>query len=35
MFCKCIDRGYVGTVETILFSVCVLSEGALLHRRVS
>jgi len=35
MFCMCIDRGYVGTRESKLSSVCVLTEGALVQGRVS
>ena len=33
MFCMCIDRGYVGTGESKLCSVCVLTEGALVQGR--
>jgi len=35
MFCVCIDIGCVGTGESKLCSVCVLTEGALVHGRVS
>ena len=35
MFCTCIDRGYVGTGESKLCSVCVITEGALVQGRVS
>jgi len=35
MFCMYIDRGCVGTGENMLSSVCVLTEVALLHWRVS
>jgi len=35
MFCKCIGRGCVGTGESKLCSVCVLTEGALVHGRAS
>jgi len=35
MYCMCIDRGCVGTVESKLCTVCVLTEGALLQGRVS
>jgi len=31
----CIDRGCVGTGESKLCSLCVLTEGALVHGRVS
>jgi len=31
----CIDRGCVGTGESKLYPVCVLTEGALVQRRVS
>jgi len=34
MFCMCIDRGCVGTWESKVSSVCVLTEGALVHGRV-
>jgi len=34
MFCMCIDRGCVGTGESKLCSVCVLTEGALLHGKI-
>jgi len=35
MFSMCIDRGCVGTYLSKLFSVCLLTEGALLHGRLS
>jgi len=35
MICLCIDRGCVGRGESKLYSVCVLTEGALFFRRVS
>jgi len=35
MFCMCIDRGCVGTGESKLFSVSVLTEGTLVQGRVS
>jgi len=35
MFCMCIDRGCVGTGESKLGSVCVLTQGALLQGRIS
>jgi len=35
MFCMCIDRGCVGTEDSKLYSVCVLTEGALVVGRVS
>jgi len=35
MFFMCIDRGCVGTGESKLFSLCVLTEGALVQGRVS
>jgi len=34
MFSMCIDRGCVGTGESKLCSLCVLTKGALLQRRV-
>ena len=34
MFCVCIDIGCVGAWESKLCSVCVLTEGALVHGRV-
>jgi len=34
MFCMYIDRGCVGTGESKLYSVCVLTEGALVQGRV-
>jgi len=35
MLIMCIDRGCVVTGWNMLCSVCVLTEGALLHSRVS
>jgi len=35
MYCICIDRLCVATGKRKLCSLCVLSEGALLHGRVS
>jgi len=35
MFCMCIDRVCVDTWESKLYSLCVLTEGAFLHGRVS
>ena len=35
MFCTCIDIWCVGTGESKLCSLCVLTEGALVHWRVS
>jgi len=35
MFCMCIDRECVCTDESKVGSVCLLSEGVLLHGRVS
>jgi len=35
MFCLCIDKGCVGTGESNLCSVYVLTEGALVQVRVS
>ena len=35
MFCMYIDRGCVGTGESKLFYVCVLTEGALVQGRLS
>jgi len=35
MFCMCIDRGCVGTGESKLCFVCLLTEGALVQWRVS
>jgi len=35
MFCMCTDRGCVGTGESKVCSVCVLTEGALVQGRVS
>jgi len=34
VFCICIDRGCVGTGESKLCSLCILTEGALLQGRV-
>ena len=35
MFSMCIDRVCVGTKESRLFSVCVLTLGALVQARLS
>jgi len=35
MFYMCIDRGCVGTEESMLGSVCVLTEDILVHGGVS
>jgi len=34
MFCMCIDRGCVGTWESKLCSVCLLTAGALVQARI-
>jgi len=33
MFCVCIDRGSVGTGESNIGTICVLTESALLQMR--
>jgi len=35
MFCMRIDIGFVGTGESKLCSLCILTEGALVQGRVS
>jgi len=35
VFCMCNNRGCVVTGESKLCSVCAITEGALLHGRVS
>jgi len=34
MFCLGIERGYVATWESKLYTLCGLREGALVHGRV-
>jgi len=35
MFCMCIDRKCVGTKESMLCPVCILTEGGLLKLKAS